>query len=356
MAYTTIDDPSEYFTTTLYTGNGSDDRSITNSANAGNFKPDWLWVKQRNTTRHHILNDSNRGATKNISTSLNNAESTGADGIQAFETNGFQLGTDTDVNQNSGTYVAWQWKANGGTTTSFNESGSNPGGTYQANTTSGLSIITYTGTGSAGTIPHGLGKRPKWISIKSRTESEGWHIISQLITGNTNGGMILNATDAEYTGGSNNTDTGSIDTTNIHVKTSGNVNTDGQNYVAYCFAEIPGYSKFGKYTGNENADGTFVYTGFKPAWIMMKRHSDAGNDWIVMDTTRFTFNVVEDYLRANTSDAETDQYAIDVDILSNGFKMKGTSGNINASSAGYVYMAFAEHPFVSSKGVPVTAR
>ena len=356
MAYTTIDDPSAHFTTTLYTGNGSDDRSITNSANAGDFKPDWLWIKERDQTRGHLLQDSTRGATKYIGSHTNAAENTNANGVQAFETNGFQLGTDTDVNLNTGTYVAWQWIANGGSTTSFNESGSNPGGTYQANTTAGFSIITYTGTGSAGTIPHGLGKRPKWISIKSRTQTEGWHIISQLITGNTNGGMILNATDAEYTGGSNNTDTGSIDTTNIHVKTSGNVNTDAQNYVAYCFAEIPGYSKFGKYTGNENTDGTFIYTGFKPAWLMMKRHSEAGNDWIIMDSTRFTFNVVEDYVRANTTDGETDQYNIDVDFLSNGFKMKGDSGNINASSAGYVYMAFAERPFVTSKGIPTTAR
>ena len=361
MAYTTIDDPSAHFQTLLYTGNAAANRAITNTGNS-DLQPDWIWIMPRNNSSsyYNALQDTSRGVTKILSTNTTASEVSTSAQVISVQSDGFTIDDNADsqnyVNINSLNYVAWQWKANGGSTTSFNESGSNPGGTYQANTTSGFSIITYTGTGSAGTIPHGLGKRPKWISIKSRTETEGWHVISQLITGNTNGGMILNATDAEYTGGSNNTDTGSIDTTNIHVKTSGNVNTDGQDYVAYCFAEIPGYSKFGKYTGNENTDGTFIYTGFKPAWLMMKRHSEAGNDWIIMDSTRFTFNVVEDYVRANTTDAETDQYNIDVDFLSNGFKMKGDSGNINASSAGYVYMAFAERPFVTSKGIPTTAR
>ena len=182
MAYTAIDDPSEFFHTQLYTGDGNDDRSITNDANAGDFKPDWLWIKQRNTTRHHMLVDSNRGATKHLSTSLTNAENTNANGIQAFETDGFQLGTDTDINQGSGTYVAWQWKANGGSASaSGSESGNNVAYSRQTNSTAGFSIITYTGIGTSGSgspvVPHGLGAVPDMLIIKNRSSgSTDWAI------------------------------------------------------------------------------------------------------------------------------------------------------------------------------------
>ena len=357
MAYTAIDDPSAHHQTITYSGNGAS-RSITNTGNS-DLKPDWVWIKERNNAVSHRIFDSSRGATKRTFSNNTDAESTQSTSLTAFNTDGFSLGDGGSVNGGSDTYVAWQWAANGGTTTSFSESGSNPGGTYQANTTSGFSIITYTGTGSAGTIPHGLGKRPKWISIKSRTETEGWHVISSLITGNANGGMILNATDAEYTLGTNNTDTSQIDTTNIHVKTSGNVNTDAQNYVAYCFAEIKGYSKFGSYTGNGSQNGTFVYTGFKPAWIMVKRTDAAGKNWYMSDSTRSPINVNKSFFVANSNAAEdtsgdaTDSY---FDILSNGFKLRQDFSHLNASGAEHIYMAFAEHPFVSSKGVPTTAR
>ena len=343
MAYTTINDPSEYFTITTYTGDGNDDRSITNSANAGNFKPDWLWIKQRDQTRHHMLVDSNRGATKHTFTSLTNAESTNANGVQAFETNGFQLGTDTDVNQNTGTYVAWQWKSNGGTATAtISESGSNPAASVQANTTAGFSIITYTGTGASGTIAHGLGVRPKWILIKNRDAAEGWFINAELITGNTNGGFNF-STDGEYTGGSNNMNASSIDANNIHVISSGNVNTDGQKYVAYCFAEIKG-----------NADGAFVYLGFKPAYILVKA-TDV-DEWRIYDHERANaFNVINVRLKAHSNAAES-QDDNECDFLSNGVKWRSSSGGVNSDGQKYIYLAFAEHPFVSSKGVPVTAR
>ena len=173
MAYTTIDDPSAHFTTTLYTGNGSDDRSITNSANAGDFKPDWLWIKERDQTRGHLLQDSTRGATKYLGSHTNSAENTNANGVQAFETNGFQLGTDTDVNLNTGTYVAWQWKANGGTTSS-NTDGSITS-TVQANTTAGFSIVKYGGNDTAGaTIGHGLGVKPQRIFLKNISFNDSW--------------------------------------------------------------------------------------------------------------------------------------------------------------------------------------
>ena len=361
MAYTTIDDPSEYFITTLYTGDGNDDRSITNSANAGDFKPDWLWIKQREQTRGHAIQDSNRGATKYLGSHNTSAENTNANGVQAFETDGFQLGTDTDVNQNTGSYVAWQWKANGGTATAtISESGSNPAASVQANPTAGFSIITYTGTGSEGTIAHGLGATPNYVIVKNRDAGEGWIIDSSIISGNANGTFHFN-TDAEYTDGSNQFGTHS--STNITIKTAGNINTDGQKYVAYVFAQKQGYSKVGKYVGNgvgtfgPFADGTFVYTGFKPAWVLIKR-INGGNGWTIFDNKRDPHNIVGNQITVNSAgveDADASHHA-ERDYLSNGFKLKGNGNDVNANGGIYSYIAFAENPFVSSKGVPTTAR
>ena len=359
MAYTTIDDPSEYFTTTLYTGNGSDDRSITNSANAGNFKPDWLWVKQRNTTRHHILNDSNRGATKNISSSLTNAESTGADGIQAFETNGFQVGTDTDVNQNSGTYVAWQWKANGGTTSTNNDG--NQTTTVQANTTAGFSIVTYEGTDAVNTYGHGLGAAPEFIVIKNYDQNGNWVVYHSGINFPTDDLIYLNLNEAvnQHNPTFNNTAPTSS------VFTLGNYslsNNSGDSHVAYCFTPIQGYSKFGKYQGNSNANGPFIYCGFKPAWVMVKR-SDSANDWRMHDNKRTLATVsgrnpINRRLLAHDSGAEVtaDGSESEMDLLSNGFKINSTSAGLNNSSGTYLYMAFAESPFVTSGGTPTHAK
>ena len=351
MAYTTIDDPSAHHQTIIYTGNGSA-RSLTNDGNS-DLAPDWVWIKERNNAVSHRLFDSSRGAGKRIFTNNNDAESTHTPAVTSFDSDGFSVGDGTSVNENSDTYVAWQWKANGGTTTSFTESGNNPGGTHQANTTGGFSIITYTGTGASGTIAHGLGARPKWIIIKNRDAAEGWFINGELITGNTNGSFHFN-TDAEYTGGTNNMTASSVDTNNIHVISSGNVNTDGQKYVAYCFAEIQGYSKFGTYTGNGNTDGTFVYTGFKPAWLMVKKIAGNARGWVIHDNKRDIDNPTASRLDAHTNEAQ--QSSGHFDFLSNGFKCRSTEGATNQDTHTFVYMAFAEHPFVSSKGVPVTAR
>ena len=360
MAFTTINDPSEYFHIQLYTGNASDDRSITNDANAGDFKPDWLWIKQRNTTRHHTINDSNRGATKNLGTSLNNAESTGADGIQAFETDGFQLGTDTDVNQNSGTYVAWQWVANGGTTSS-NSSGDITS-TVQDNTTAGLSIVTYTGNGSnSQTVGHGLGVKPEAIIVKNRDGSNGWRLMHKdLSSGKT---IYPDATDAETT------DAARTDLTSSTLFTltnnSGGINANSNKYVAYCLKGIPGYSQFGTYKGNGNNDGVFVYLGFKPALVIFKR-TDSTSQWNMIDNKRGTYDsgrcstngVI---IKMNSSGAEETNNGSNntggtvVDFLSNGFKHRNTEGNYNNNGGNYIYLAWAEHPFVSSTGVPRTA-
>jgi len=353
MAYTTIDDPSEYFTTTLYTGNGNDNRGITNSANAGNFQPDWLWYKERSSTSSHRVFDSSRGASKRIEPDTTTQEETDTSNQKSFDSNGFTVGTSGSTNANGDTYVAWQWKANGGTATAtISESGSNPAASVQANTTAGFSIITYTGTGSQGTIAHGLGATPKFIVAKNRDAGEGWIIDSSIITGNSNGTLHFN-TDGEYTGGSNQF--GAHSSTNITIKTAGNINTDGQKYVAYCFAEKQGYSKFGFYEGNGNNDGTFVYLGFKPAWFMCKSIDTANSDqgWNIFDTKRDGYNVDNDQLLANDGGAEvtTDR----LDILSNGVKMRNSGTQTNSAQT-YIYIAFAENPFVSSKGVPTTAR
>ena len=370
MAYTTIDDPSEYFTTTLYTGNGSDDRSITNSANAGNFKPDWIWLKQRDQTRHHILNDSNRGATKNISTSLTNAESTGADGIQAFETNGFQVGTDTDVNQNSGTYVAWQWKANGGSASaSGTESGLNAAYSRQTNSTAGFSIITYTGLGTSGSgsspvVPHGLGAVPDMLIIKNRTSnSTDWAIWFKVYnSGATNVFQGFNNNAFGGSGGAAHFGDVAPDSTNVSLgatpgsgdTASVRTNTDGDNYIMFAFKEIKGYSKFSSYKGNGNANGTFVYTGFEPAFLLFKLASAAGEHWRIFDNKRSPFNVTNKHLFPALDAAESAETGCN--FLANGFKFTNSDDHQNGNGKEYVYMAFAENPFVSSKGVPTTAK
>ncbi len=350
MAYTTIDDPSAYFHTQLFSGTGSS-QSVTNDANAGDFQPDWVWIKKRagGTARNHILTDSTRGVTKCLSTSLADGDFTNTNGLTAFGTDGFTVGSYDSVNESSGTYVAWQWKANGGSRTTFTESGNNPGGGYQANTTAGFSIVDYTGTGALGTIAHGLGVAPTVVFVKGRDDGHAW-IVKHSGAGNPV--LVLNATDAASSGSTefNNTaPTSSVFTVN----TAGGTNQDGEKFIAYCFAPIQGYSKFGSYTGNGNADGPFVYTGFSPAWVMIKR-TDAVQNWNIHDSKRREYNSNTKYVFANLSNAEATSSNLAMDFLSNGFKLRSSDDAQNNGT--YIYMAFAESPFVSSEGVPCTAR
>ena len=348
MAYTTIDDPSAHFQTLLYTGNATDNRSITNSANAGNFKPDWVWGKNRTSAGRHTLADSSRGPTKNIFSERNDAEATEANVLQAFETNGFQIGSDTRLNDNNASFVAWQWKANGGTTSS-NTDGSITS-TVQANTTAGFSIVTYTGNGSDNaTVGHGLGKIPAMMIVKNRDDSDHWGVWHQGFDAHTS----YNSLSQAITTINNDDIFKAFSSTLFTLGTDSWSNTNNEKYVAYCFSEIQGYSKFGSYTGTNNADGAFVYTGFKPAWLIVKRTADAGRAWVIHDNTQDPHNVTANRLDANTS--EENQSSGHFDFLSNGFKCRSTEGATNAASP-YVVMAFAEHPFVSSKGVPTTAR
>jgi hypothetical protein len=352
MAYTTIDDPSAYHHTQLYTGNGSSGHSITNDANAGNFKPDWLWLKPRSASDNHVVLDSSRTSNKRLKVNSSDAEDSDSTAQITFESDGFDLDTtDGNFNGSGTTYVAWQWKCNGGVTTSFSESGNNPGGDRQANATAGFSIIDYVGTGGAGTIEHGLGKVPKWIVFKDRSSDGDDWFVYHITTGN-DGGVRLNSNTAD--GDDSNRFNNTSPTTSVFtVGASGGVNDDTKPTIAYCFAPIQGYSKFGSYKGIGGSDGSFVYLGFKPAWILFKR-TDATEDWFLFDSKRDISNPNNDRLLPNLNNAESESE--ELDFLSNGFKIRTGSSAVNTSGGTYIYMAFAEHPFVSSKGVPATAK
>ena len=353
MAYTEIDDPSVYFQTTLYTGNGG----ALNIVNGGNsdLQPDWVWLKDRTATNSHRIVDSSRGVQKAIRSNATNAEGTDTGLVTAFNSDGFSHNsTDTAWNGDGDTYVAWQWKANGGTRTTFAESGNNPAGGYQANTTAGFSIVDYTGTGATGTIAHGLGAKPEVILVKGRDDGHAW------IVGHTNSGagfdvLVLNATDAASNGASEFNDT--VPTSSVFtVKSAGGTNKDGEKYIAYCFAEKQGFSRFGNYIGNGTTDGGFVYTGFKPAWLMVKEIVSGGG-WGMWDNKRMPFNTSAAIrLLANTNAADDTSNDNRIDFLSNGFKVRTSSGGFNQNATTYIYLAFAESPFVSSTGTPTTAR
>ena len=359
MAYTTIDDPSAHFQIVTYTGDGNSTQAITNTGNS-DLQPDLVWCKQSSHTTGHNLTDSTRGASKALFSEGTDTEDTGGN-ISSFNSDGFTTTDANRTNQSGRTFVAWQWKANGGTTTTNDASSTGVGdidSVYQANTTAGFSIVTYTGAASgssAFTIAHGLGAVPKWIVVKNRDSARAWEVFNGFERGNgaRHYGMSLDATDAQ-----NDSDTYWADTnptsTVFSVRESDTVNENGDDFVAYCFSEIQGYSKFGGYIGNGNADGTFVYTGFKPAWLMIKR-ADSGESWHITDIKRDDHNPLNTRLHANTTGAN-DTSEDGWDFLSNGFKLRTTWGGANAGGGTYVYMAFAEYPFVSSKGVPATAR
>jgi len=355
MAYTTIDDPSAHFQTAIYNGSSSS-VTVTNDGNS-DLKPDWLWFKKRSASGDHNAFDTSRGLTERIFPNLDSKVDTGSNGITSL-TDGFTSGTFYgDVNGAGQTFVTWQWKANGGTTSTNDASATGVGSidsVIQANTTAGFSIVTHTGSGSSGTIAHGLGATPKWVLTKNRTDnSEDWAIYHVGLS-SAEYYIRLNTNAAQAAGSSVWGDTAPSSTVITLGGANGKNNASSKNYVSYCFADIQGYSKFGSYTGNGNADGPFVYLGFKPAWVMAKRTDSGSSNWMMFDSKRDTFNVMDSYVVAHDAQAEADYPFID--FLSNGFKWRHTSGHANASGGTYIYMAFAEHPFVSSKGVPVTAR
>ena len=324
MAYTDIDKPSDYFETVLYTGNGG-----TQSITSLDFAPALCWFKSRTTTDAHAWYDSVRGATKRIKSNSADAETTQSTALTSFNSDGFSIGAGGDVNTSSASMAVWNWKE-----------------TADA----GFDIVSYTGNGSARTLSHSLSAIPKMIIVKNLTSATSWHVYHNSIGATKY--LQLNSTNAEGTASSVWNDT--APTSSVFSIGSGdgtNKNTD--NIIAYLFAEKQGFSKFSSYIGNGNANGTFVYLGFRASFVMCKRSSGTGN-WQMFDSKREGYNVDNDGLQANLSNAEaTDD---DLDILSNGFKIKNAESRMNTNTHKYIYMAFAENPFVTSTGVPATAR
>ena len=340
MAYTTINKSTDYFNTKLYTGNGG-----TQSIDVG-FQSDWTWLKSRTETKTHILIDAVRGSNKDIISNSTAAENTDATRITGFDSDGFNLGSSSTTNTNSQNFVSWNWKANGAG--SANTAGS-INSTVSANTTAGMSIVKYTGNGVTGaTIGHGLGKIPTMMIVKNLSRVSEWTVYHKDI-GNTHY-LELNSTVAkqDYDIWHDTTPTANV----FYARGHERVNYSGDNYIAYIFTDIEGYSKFSSYTGNANAKGPFVYTGFKPAFVIIKR-TNLANDWLMQDNKRYNINeTVAKTLKPNSALAEGDTG--NLDILSNGFKLRSTGTNTNASGGSYIYMAFAEQPLVGDN--PATAR
>jgi len=363
MAYTTIDDPSAYFQTALYssTGNGAN-ITVTNDGNS-DLQPDWLWIKVRDGANNHDTFDSSRGITsKRLFPNLTNAED--SNGIDSVSSDGFTTGTSLgNINNTSGAnnYVAWQWKANGGTTASNDASSTGVGtidSVYQANTDAGFSIITYTGDGNDNaSFAHGLGAIPHFHIIKRRSGTEDWAVYHHENTSNPNTDhLLLNTTDGTSDSDTRYSDAGPSSTT-ITLGNNAVVNANGSTYVCYAFTEKQGYSRFGNFIGNGTTDGGFVYTGFKPAWLMIKE-TVSGGGWGIWDNKRLPFNTGGAAIRllANTTAADDSSNDNRIDFLSNGFKVRTSSGGFNQDATTMLYIAFAESPFTSSEGVPTTAR
>ena len=346
MAYTTINKSSLHMNTKLYTGNSS-----TQSITGVGFQPDLTWIKQRGGTTNHVLYDAVRGAYWTIQSNTNSTQSAD-DGLTGWNSDGFNIGNVATTNLNTSTYAGWNWKA--GTSVSGNTSGSGTSKTYtgSVNTDSGFSIIRYFGNGTLGhTIPHHLGVAPSMMIIKiTDGDTSDWYVYHKDL-GNT-GILFLSNTNAASNSNAywnSTTPTSSVFTVGDQTGNNSNNNT----FVAYCFADVQGYSKFGSYVGNGNADGTFVYTGFKPAFVMRKDTS-ATNEWTLIDSKRSTYNQTNQTLVPNASDAEDGDF--DIDILSNGFKCRTAESAHNGSGRTYIYMAFAEAPLVGDNNVPCTAR
>ena len=329
MAYTTIDDPSAYFQTTLYTGNGGT-QSITNTGNS-DMQPDWTWIKRRDSADNHNTFDSVRGATHRLITNLTNAQDTVTNMLTSFNSDGFSVGSHAGVNGSSMTYASWNWKKQAGV----------------------FDIQTYTGNGSNRTISHNLGAVPTMMVTKVRSTTNQWLVYHKSM-GNTET-MKWDDTSAATTQSNlwnSTTPTSSVFSVGTHTGS----NLDGGTFVIYLFGDKQGVSKMGSYTGNGNANGKFVYTGFKPAFLLWKLTTAAGYGFQLVDSKRNTFNPVNSLLFPYETHAEYTNASEDLDLLSNGFKIRNSDRGRNGSGDNYIYMAFAENPFVTSTGVPATAR
>ena len=346
MAYTTINKSTDHFNTVSWTGTSSSPLNVTGFGH----NPDMIWNKYRAGAGDHQLYDAVRTATKMVLPNGSAAESTNANGVTSFISDGFTAGS--DINVNGGNSVAWGWKANGAG--SANTDGSINSTATSANTTSGVSIVKYTGTGSAATVGHGLGVAPEVIIVKRLDSTSDWSMYWKLLGANKY--IYLNDTAAVATDSSSEFWNNTAPTSTVFsVKSAAYTNGSGNTYVAYCFAPKTGFSKFGEYAGNGNDDGPFIYTGFKPAMIILKR-KDSADGWFMYDTKRSPINVMDDYLLTNANSAEVGTSAVNIDFVSNGFKLRNDDGGHNNSSGTYIYLAFAKAPLVGSNNIPATAR
>jgi len=346
MAYTDIDKPTDYFETTTYAGG-------TTSITSLDFSPDWVWAKKRTGVENHGIFDSVRGATKTINSNTNSAETTRGGSLTSFDSNGWSMGgADGIISASGNDYVAWAWRGSDSTAVS-NTDGSITS-TVSANTTAGFSIVKYTGNGTAGaTIGHGLSSVPNVVLIKALTSStQQWNMYhSSLGNGSHMHFNLTNAVNSSSTYFNNTTPTSSVFSVGSYYET----NESSTDFIAYCFVQKKGFSKFGSYTGNGSNDGTFVYTGFKPAFCIVKR-TDGSADWNMYDNKRIGYNPLNYFVYPNSSSAEDTSNPQWFDLLSNGFQLRNTSTMANTSGGSYIYMAFAESPFVTSTGIPTTAR
>ncbi len=346
MAYTTINKSTDYFETTTYTGGATDVSSLS-------FQPDFVWAKKRDGAENHGLFDAVRGATKTLSSNANSAESTRSGSLTSFDNDGWSMGgSDGIISASGSTYVGWAWKAGGGQGSSNTDGSINT--TYtSANTTAGFSISQYTGTGSNATIGHGLSSIPSMIIVKNLSSAYEWGVYHKSLGATQNIYLDLNGAAGSTTFWNNTEPTSSV----FNVGSTLYTNGSGNNYIAYCFAEKKGYSKFGSYIGNGSTfDNTFVYTGFKPAFIIIKRTDGGGGtaQWLMMDSKRIGYNQSNYRLYPNLNNSEiTTDY---IDFLSNGFKIRDSGNDFGASGGSYIYMAFAEAPLVGTNGVTAKAR
>jgi hypothetical protein len=334
-----IPDGRTVMAATLYQADGANSKIINNSVNGVSMQPDLVWIKSRSNAESHVLWDALRS---NNQLGSNTTAAEAAMGqLTSLNSNGFTVGYGAgQVNFSTYTYVGWQWNAGGSTVT--NTSGS-ISAQVRANTTAGFSVVTYTGTGSAATVGHGLGVAPRMIIVKRLNSAVNWSVYNANI-GNTNY-LQLNSTVNSTAQGANNWWNSTNPTSTVFsIGTIADTNASGGTYVAYCFAPVAGYSAFGSYTGNGSADGPFVYLGFRPRWVMIKCSSSAGLDWNIVDTSRNTYNVTTSRLWADLSNAEDSSDNV-CDITSNGFKLRSTNTNTNANGATFIYVAFAENPF-----------
>ena len=329
MAYTSIDNPAEYFDIKLWSGTGSEQ-----AISSLEHEPNLVWIKRRDATNNHRLTDSVRGVTKEIYSDLTDAEDTQAQGLKSFDSTGFTLGTNAGYNASGGTYVGWCWKES---------------------TTAGFDIVSYAGNGVEGrNISHSLGAKPHWMVVKNRSSSVKWAVYHEKNTSAPGTDHLQLNSDAATSDDDSTWDDTEPTSSVFRVKSSTSTNGSSANYIAYLWTPIKGFSKFSSYVGNGSNSGTMIFTGFKPAWVLIKLSSGSGNSWNIFDNKREGYNPDNDALFADVNGTETTTDHLD--ILSNGFKIRNNSSAVNTSGATYVYMAFAESPFTNSNGVPTNAR